>query len=80
MKVEIYQNITNNILLHNMSIWRAIKINPIGEGGEAESACTIFKGPFQGFWRSQISWLFLIYYDLSENPKKIGFSQSFGMM
>ena len=34
----------------------------------------------KGVWRSKISWLFLIHYELSENQKKIVFSQCFGVI
>ena len=67
---------TSWVIVIDDAISYILLINP-------ESAHTIFKRPFlheKGFWRSKISWLFLIHYELSEDQKKIGFSQCFGVI
>ena len=50
-----------------------VLINPIGAGGGLNQPALFSNVHFsmkKGFWRSQISWLFLIHYELSENQKK----------
>ena len=44
--------------------------------GKGFKVPALFSGGYfsmkKGVWRSQISWLFLIHYEISENQKKIG--------
>ena len=65
-------------------IWPLFPINPIRVGGGLNQPALFSDGYFsmkKGVWRSQISWLFLIHYELSEKQKKIfGFSQCFGVI
>ena len=55
--------------------------NPIRVGGGLNQPALFSNVHFsmkKGVWRSKISWLFLIHYELSENQKKkFGFSQCF---
>ena len=59
--------------LTNHAIHFRNQFNPIGAGGH-NNVHTLFQMAIsprkKGVWRSQISWLFLIHYELLENQKK----------
>ena len=61
----------------NYSLW----VNPIRAGGGLNHPALFSDGYFsirKGVWRSKISWLFLIHYELSEIQKKMFYHIDFG--
>ena len=74
MKLEISISTKKYLFEPSLNHVLLFHFNPIRAGGGLNQPAlfsTVHFSKKKGVWRSQISWLFLIHYELSENQKKI---------
>ena len=81
MRIQIYKYkwYALEMIAISLKAWNEVPLTLIGWGGS--NLPTLFSDGYfsmrKGVWRSQNSWLFLIHYELLENPKKWIFCSDF---